>query len=66
MIYNVTDNRISIDCYFFEMDTQHNLYIYIRDNGLKYLDMVKIGSELDYDDFEKFCQKWLIENEKGK
>lgn len=60
MVYNVTDNRISIDGWFFEMDTQYNLHVYAK--GMEYFDMVRIGYELDYEEFKCRCKQWLVEN----
>ena len=60
MVYEVTDNRISIDGWFFEMDTQNNLHVYAK--GMEYFDMVRIGYNLDYEEFKFRCNQWLVEN----
>lgn len=60
MVYNVNDNRIKIGDWFFEMDTQHNLHVYAK--GMEYFDMVRIGYELDYEEFKCRCNQWTVEN----
>lgn len=60
MVYEVTNNRISIDGWFFEMDTQYNLHVYAK--GMEYFDMVRIGYNLDYEEFKFRCNQWLVEN----
>lgn len=60
MIYNVTDNRVSIDDYFFEMDTNNNIYIYAK--GMKYIDIIKVGYYIDFNQFKEICNLWSLEN----
>lgn len=60
MIYNVTDNRISIDDYFFDMDTDNNIHIYIK--GMKYIDIIKVGYYVDFNKFKEICNRWVLEN----
>jgi len=60
MVYEVSDNRLTLDGYFFEMDTQHNLHVYAK--NMEYFDMIKIGYILDYDEFKYRCNQWLAEN----
>lgn len=60
MIYNVTDNRISIDDYFFEMATNNNIYIYTK--GMKYIDIIKVGYYISFKEFKVICNKWFWEN----
>lgn len=60
MTYEVTDNRIKIKKYFFEMDTKHNLYIY--GEGLKLLEKINIGKNLSYLNFKSYCETWIINN----
>lgn len=57
MIYEVTDNRITIDGYFFEMDTENTIHIYGM--GMKYLDKIEIGKPLSFEAFEQYCNKFL-------
>lgn len=57
MMYELTDNRVSIGDYFFEMDTENNIHIYGK--GLKYLDKIEIGHLIDFEAFKKHCNKWL-------
>ncbi len=58
MFYNVTDNRISIGDYFFEMDTEHNIHIYSK--GMKYISCVEFSSSMSFDKFKDFCNRWFI------
>lgn len=60
MIYEVTDNRITIDEYFFEMDTNNSIHVYAK--VLKDIGIMRIGKSLSFDVFEKICKKWLEEN----
>ncbi len=60
MIYNITDNRVSIDYYFFEMDTENNIHIYSK--GMKYLTVIEIGYYLDFEQFKEICNQWFLEN----
>lgn len=60
MIYNVTDNRISIGYYFFEMDTDNNIHIYTK--GMKYFDIIKIGYYIEFNKFKEICNKWVLES----
>lgn len=60
MIYEVTDNRISIDGYFFEMDTNNTIHIYAK--GLKSIGLMRVGKPLSFNVFKKTCKKWLEEN----
>ncbi|MDU1978511.1 MAG: hypothetical protein E6726_08905 [Clostridium sp.] len=64
MIYNITDNRISIDDYFFEMDTNNNIHIYT--NGMKYLGIIKVGYLLDFKQFKEICNEWILKCELKK
>lgn len=61
MIYEVNDNRIKLGDWFFEMDTQYNLHVYAK--GMEYFDMVRIGSELGYEEFKHRCKQWLVDNQ---
>lgn len=60
MIYNVTDNRVSIDDYFFEMDTNNNIHIY--DKEMKYIDIIKVEYYIDFNKFKVICNQWFLEN----
>lgn len=57
MVYEVSDNRLTIADYFFEMDTENNLHIYAK--GMRYLDKVEIGHSLDFEGFKERCNQWL-------
>lgn len=60
MIYEVSDNRITIGEWFFEMDQQNNLHIYAK--GMKYFDMVEIGYYINFEEFKYRCKQWLVDN----
>ena len=60
MMYEVTDNRISVEDYFFEMDMEHTIHIYGK--GLKYLDKIEIGKPLSFELFKQYCNKWIQKN----
>lgn len=58
MMYEVTDNRIKIGDYFFEMDTEHDIHIYAK--GMKYIDKIQVGHFIDFDKFKNYCNEWII------
>lgn len=60
MIYNVTDNRVTIKGYFFEMDTQNTIHVYAK--NMEYFDMINVGYSLSYDEFKFRCEEWLVKN----
>lgn len=59
-MYEVSDNRIALDEYFFEMDTRYNIHVY--EKGMKYFDMIENTSKLNFDEFKYKCNQWLVEN----
>lgn len=61
MVYEVTDNRIKIGDYFFEMDTENNIYVYGK--GLKFLDKIEIVKPISFDLFKQYCNKWILDKE---
>lgn len=61
MLYEVSDNRIEIDEYFFEMDsTNYNIHVYKK--GMVYFDMIEVNSKMPYDVFKQRCNEWIIRN----
>ncbi len=60
MIYEVGEYRISLDGYFFELDSLHNIHVYAKD--MEYIDMVEVGFEIDYDEFKYRCMCWVNQN----
>lgn len=57
MVYEVTDNRITIGGYFCEMDTENNIHIYGR--GMKHIDNIPIGKPLSFEAFKQYCIKYI-------
>lgn len=63
MTYGITDNRITIQGFFFEQDTRGNIHIYDnRERQLSYYDMIDFMGLLPYKEFVFKCEEWLIEN----
>lgn len=60
MIYEVGEYRISLDGYFFELDSFNNIHIYAKD--MEYIDMVEVGFKIDYDEFKYRCICWVNQN----
>ena len=62
MVYEVNDNRLKIEPWFFEMDTQNNINVYAK--GLEYYAIIKVGYSLDYEEFKYRCKQWIVEENK--
>lgn len=60
MIYELGDYRLSLDGYFFELDSLNNMHVYAK--GMEYIDMVEIGFKIDLDEFKYRCRCWIAEN----
>lgn len=63
MIYEVNDNRITLDNYFFEADELNNIHVY-KNGTMEYLDMIEIDYKYDYDEFLFQCKEWIRKNKK--
>lgn len=57
MVYEVTDNRITIGGYFCEMDIENNIHIY--GSGMKYLDKIELGKPLSFEEFKQYCINFI-------
>lgn len=58
MLYNVTDNRICIQNYFFEQDERGNIHVY-RKEGMEYIDCIDYIGVLHFDEFKFKCKEYL-------
>lgn len=57
MVYELTDNRITIGDYFFEMDTNNIIYIYGK--GMKCIDKIEIGHSMNFEKFKIYCENYI-------
>ena len=57
MVYEVTDNRILLDRYFLEMDTEHIIHVYGA--GMKEIDTIPMNKALSFNEFQKFCNDFI-------
>lgn len=59
MIYEVTDNRVLLGKYFFDMDTENNIHVYTKKSkSLKYIKKIK-AFRMNYNKFLDVCNELL-------
>ncbi len=59
MIYEVTDNRVLLGKYFFDMDVENNIHVYAKEGkSLKYIKKIK-AFRMNYNKFLYVCNELL-------
>lgn len=58
MIYEVSDNRITINNYFIEQGTNNIIYVYTK--GLKLIESINIDHSMSYEEFKTYCNNYVM------